>query len=82
MIKALIQISNSLQCYACELCNDLFNIYKVPIFDLPDNDDYNCAINRMINFSFVDEFYYRKMFGMSRDVTKLCNLNNTDQYCC
>jgi len=44
IIKALIQISNSIQCYACESCNDPFNTYNAPILYLLDNQGFNCTV--------------------------------------
>lgn len=46
VIKGLIQMSNCLQCYACQSCNDPFNIYNAPILKLLDGQGFNCTVNR------------------------------------
>lgn len=46
-IKGLfIDISVSLQCYACQSCSDPFYLDQAPMLYLPDNEGFNCTVNR------------------------------------
>jgi hypothetical protein len=57
VMKGLIQMGYSIQCYACESCNDPFIVFNPSILRLLDNEGFNCTVNRKNLFFLIGEVF-------------------------